>query len=237
MRQTTAILLFLRPAQLARRRADEPYAALPWEDVDALFTAVLGDVIQNACQVPGADVILYRNPSELSDDFLAPFGQRVRCCDIGEESLSQEVCRAIDLTFAEHYHRVIAIIDNHPAYSPSLLRKMIDQLGCEDDCVVLNPTIEGRCSVVGMKLNHSWIFDAAEGDPLASPHLLMERLCKLNAVLIPAPPSYLLNTGTHLARLKSELEALPERTPDFPRRTFEIFKMLDKKYKLRRTAQ
>ena len=41
----------------------------------------------------------------------------------------------------------------------------------------------------------------------------------------------------HLARLKQDLEELHDRGADFPRRTFEAFKMLDKKYKLKKPAR
>ncbi len=237
MHHNTAILIFSKPGQIDRRNQEEPYAALPWEDIDALFTAFLGDVIQNACQLPHVDVLLYRNSRELSDDFLAPFRQRVRCIETQEDSLSQEIYRAVDQAFLDHHNRVLVVIDNHPIYSPLLFKRMLDQLGGEDDCVVINPTIQGKCSIIGLKTNHCWLFDTADGDPLAKPQLLMERICRLNTLVLPAKTSYFLDSGTQLAKLKQDLEEFHDRSEDFPRRTYEIFKMLDKKYKLKKPAR
>lgn len=237
MRQNTAVAIFSRTPQLTRRNADEPYAALPWDDLDALFTALLGDTIENACRLSEADILLFRNEKEFSEEFLTPFKGRVRCHDLQEIPFAGEVLHAVETTFAEHYHRVLLLLDNNPVGIPVRVRRMLDQLGQEDDCVVLNPTIEGKCSSIGLKTNHSWIFDPKEGDPLAKPHLLLQRLCTLPTVIVPTPISYLLDSGVNLARFREELDAVEERNGDFPRRTYEMFRLFDKKYKTRKGAR
>ena len=237
MRQNTAVIIFSRTPQIARRNPDEPYAALPWDDLDALFNALLGDSIENVCQLGEVDVLLYRNEKDLSDDFLAPFKSRVRCCDLLEKSFTEEIQHAIETAFAEHYHRVLVMLENNPVGIPRRLRRMLEQLGQEDDCVVLNPTVEGKCSSIGMKSNHGWVFDHQEGDPVAKPHLLLERLCKLPSLIVPMPSTYLLDSGPNLARFRDDLEAIQERNGEFPRRTYEMFKLFDKKYKTRRPSK
>jgi hypothetical protein len=237
MRQNTAVVIFSRTPQLARRNADEPYAALPWDDLDALFTALLGDAIENACRLNDADILLFRNEKEFAEEFLSPFKGRVRCYDLQEAAFASEVQHAVDTAFAEHYHRVLLMIDPNPVGIPLRMRRMLDQLGQEDDCVVLSPTVEGKCALVGMKMNHSWIFDTQEGDPLVKPHLLLQRLCTLPTVIVPTPAAYLLDSGTNLARFRDELEAVQERNGDFPRRTYEMFRLFDKKYKTRKAAR
>ena len=237
MRQNTAVVIFSRTPQIARRNPEEPFASLPWDDLDALFTALLVDTIQNVCQLGDADVLLYRNEREFADEFLAPFKTRVRCCDLLERSFTEEVQQAIESAFAEHYHRVLVLLENNPVGIPQRLRRMLDQLGQEDDCVVLAPTADGRCASIAMKANHSWIFDDDGGDPLAKPHLLLQRLCTLQTLILPQPVTHLLDSGANIARLRDELEGVEDRNGEFPRRTYEMFKVFEKKYKTRKASR
>jgi hypothetical protein len=237
MRQNTAVVIFSRTPQLARKNADEPYAALPWDDVDALFTALLADSLENACRMNDADLLLFRDEEEFSEEFLEPFKGKVRCHDLVSGSFSLAVHHAIETAFSEHYHRVLLLLDNNPVGIPARLRRMLDQLGQEDDCVVVSPTLEGKCAAIAMKANHSWVFDPAEADPLAKPHLLMQRLCTLPTIVIPTPVSYLLDSGSNLARFRAELDGLGQPEEGFPRRAYEMFRSFDKKYKPRKAVR
>ncbi len=237
MRQNTAVVIFARTPQIARRSPVEPFASLAWDDLDALFTALLGDTIQNVCQLAELDVLLFRNEKEFADEFIAPFTSRVRCCDLLEKPFAQEVEHAVESAFGEHYHKVLVLLENNPVGIPLRIRRMLDQLGQEDDCVVFGPSVDGRCASIGMKANHSWIFDDEGGDSLVKPHLLLERLCTLETLIVPQRAMYLLDSGANLARFREELEGVAERNGEFPRRTYEMFKAFEKKYKTRKASR
>lgn len=237
MNRRSAVIVFSKAPHVARGNADEPFAALPWDDLDALFTAFLGDIIQNACQIAEVDVLLYRNPSELSDDFLAPFRERVILYDVVDGSFTRQVQHAVDESFLNHYDRIVVLLENHPIVNPYLIRRMLGMLTHDDDCVVITPTIEGRCLMLGMKTNHSWVFEDSEGDPLVKPFVLLQRLCSIETQILTLPPGYLLDSGLNLARLKGELDGREGRDIDFPRRSYEMFRMLEKKYKMSKPAR
>ena len=117
------------------------------------------------------------------------------------------------------------------------LARVVQQLAYEDDCVVVAPSLEGTCFLLGMKANHSSIFDKSDQDPLAKPNLLMKRLCRLESMLFLTQPTYSLNSGFSLARLKDELDAADGSSPDFPRRTYEMFRTFEKKYRLKKVTK
>ncbi|MBI4546344.1 MAG: DUF2064 domain-containing protein [Ignavibacteriae bacterium] len=230
------IIIFSKTPQI-NRKPDEPFASLAWGDVDALFSAMLGDIIETSCRVLQADVHLYRNPTEFSDDYLSPFRERIRCYDVQETPLAEQVQHAVDTAFAEHYSRIVVLLDNNPLITSKFLEKVLNQLEYEDDCLIVCPTVEGRFFLIGMKANYSSLFDTSAGDPLAKPDLLMERICDLNVVIFPTQTNYMLDSGLNLARLKDEIETLRMTKSEFPRRTYEIFKVFTKKYKVRKVPQ
>ena len=230
-------MLFSRTPQINRGNRDEPYAALPWEDLDSLFTAMLGDLLESVSQGDFADVLLYRDASELSDDFLGKLREKIDIRNVSEGSFSEQVQQAIETVFSQGYDRVVAILDNHPLITSEMIRKVFDQLGYEDDCVVVGPTMEGKYFLLGMKSSHSEVFDITEGNPMTNSNLLLERLCRTNAILFPITMSYALDSGFNLARLKKELDALGSNNVSFPHRTHEIFKTFDKKYRTRKSTR
>jgi hypothetical protein len=234
MKKQSAILLFSKPPRINRSNRDEPYATLPWEDLDALFTALLGDIIEQACRLKEVDVLLYRKRSELSDDFLLPFGDRVKCLDEVHSSFTESVQYAVDQAFAGMYHRVLVLLDNHPVMAAPFLVRVVQQLAYEDDCVVVAPFLDGNCFLLGMKANHSLIFEKADQDPFAKPYELMKRLCRLDSMLFLMQPTYSLDSGFNLSRLKTELDAADGSSPDFPRRTYEMFRTFEKKYRFKK---
>ncbi|MBI3363701.1 MAG: hypothetical protein HY033_02205 [Ignavibacteriae bacterium] len=234
MIRQNAVIVFTRTPQINRANPDEPYAALPWEDLDALFTAILGDLIEHACQTEDVDVLLYRNPAEFSDDFLHPYRDRVRCFDMHTGSIANHLPGAIEHALTSHYNRVIALFENQPLIGPTLFKKIFSQLGCEDDCIVVGPTPNEGAYLLGVKSNHSALFGSDEINLFSKPQRLLQCICQENAVVFPAPLLYTLDTGSSLARLRLDIEAMHETDTDFPHRTFATFKSFDKKYKPRK---
>src|ERR1700741_5067260 len=110
-----ALILFCRTPEIVRDNWASPFAALPWEDINALFTAFVGDLLMTVSHLKGTDVLIYRNPEELSDEFFLPFRQMVQLRDINDQPLSDQVERAVDSAFQLNYTRVVALLDNDPA--------------------------------------------------------------------------------------------------------------------------
>jgi hypothetical protein len=237
MRKSSAILLFSKPPRMTRTNQDEPYAALPWEDLDALFTALLGDVLEHACRLSEVDVLLYRNQADLSDDFLHAFGDRIKCSTMVNGSLTENVHHAVEAAFASLYQRVVVLLENHPVMETQFLTKIVQQLSYEDDCLVVGPALEGGCFLIGMKTNHSELFEKTDQDPLTKPNVLLKRLCATDSILFMTQPAFLLNSGFNLARLKGDLDKADGSSPGFPKRTFEMFKTIDKKYRPKKPAR
>ena len=232
-----AVILFGRTLQFERSNPDEPYAALPWEDVDALSMAILGDVIEHSLQACNADVLFYRNPAEYSDEFLRPFRNRLKCFDLKDGSITSQVQGAVEQAFALHYSRVVIVLENSPLISPTLLSGIFSQLGCEDDCIVVGPTLDAQVYLVGLKSRHDVLFEAGGPDLFSKPKRFLEGVCRESAVVVPAQTQYLLNSGSRLARLRCDVEAINESNSGFPRRTISVFKSFDKKYKQSKTSR
>src|SRR5271167_4073552 len=154
-----ALIVFCRTPNIVRDDISVSFASLPWEDIDALFTAFVEDLLTTLRHIAGVDVLVYRNPEELPDDFFSSFRQMVHLFDINNRVFSHMVEHAVDSAFQSGYQSVVVLLDNSPLIMPEFLQKAFSQLGYEDDCFVLCPTFEGRCALVGMKSNHSKIFD------------------------------------------------------------------------------
>jgi glycosyltransferase A (GT-A) superfamily protein (DUF2064 family) len=233
-----ALLVFARtPKILGRAVSDDPLAALPWEDIDMLFTAMVGDVIRNASQLEHTDILVYRNSAEYSDDYFLPFRSRLQLIDLPDGLLTEHIQAAVDSAFRQGYHRVIALLDNNPLITTATLSGAFDHLRFEDDCLVVGPTPEGKYSLLGMKMNHSELFDSTESDPVAIPDRLLERCCALDSMIFPTPSPYFLDTTVNLARLKRDIEALDRSVPDFPSKTSEVMRIFERKYKARRSVR
>ena len=228
-----ALIIFAKDLQLHRRHGDEPFASLPWEDLDLLSSAMLTDLLENALRVRKTDVMLYRNPRRRVDEALLRFHNEIGFRDSHVATPAGMVHGAIQEAFGEGYQRVITVLDNQPTFSPRMFQRLFDQLGYEHECVVVGPTAGGRCYLVGMKSDYSELFAAQIADPTVKPYELMRRLCALPCELFLAHERYMLETGYNLDRLKRELEIPGIRDAGFPHRTHEVFRMLEKKYKMK----
>jgi hypothetical protein len=236
-RNLNALILFCRTPGIARTTVHSDYAALPWADLHTLFTAFVGDLLMTASHLESTDVVVYRDPAEWTDAYFLPFRHMVRLVDFSGGRFSEEVGRALEQAFRQEYGRVVLILENDPTITSGFLSHLFDQLGFEDDCVVLAPTLDGRPGLLGFKSNQSKIFDCAEGDPLAKPDLLMRRLCALETQLFLARAGTSLETGAGLEHLGRAIGALDPASPAFPARSGSAFAVLGKKYSRRRSAR
>jgi glycosyltransferase A (GT-A) superfamily protein (DUF2064 family) len=232
MARQNAILIFSRSPHISRTDNSEPYASLPWGAIDTLFSAFLVDVLTHACEVQDVDVLFYRNQSEPLDEFLNPLRERMIFGELAEGKFSEQVNVAVEKAFGEGYNRLIVVLDNHPTISASMFERMFAQLNYEDDCVVLGPTIEGKTFLIGLKSHHEQLFDSSKVDPLERQYVLLERLCQLDTVLFLTEQRYMLDSGFSLARLREEL-AMSAGAEVAAARTYEVFKGLDKKYRMK----
>lgn len=237
MHHHNALIIFSRTPQIARTGTDQLFASLPWEDLDILYTAFVGDIVRNVCRLNGADILLYRNPAEISDDYFRPLGQKLLLRDLEGTPIIEQIERAIDAAFAENYQRVVVLLDNQPLVGSATIRRAFEQLGYEDDCFVVGCTEDGKCYLLGMKSNHSELFDVSDGDPLAKPNTLLKRLCGAGGILFPLPGSYLLDCAENLDRLRRDIDLLDRTNPEFPDKSYEMFKMIEKKYRARKSTR
>ena len=233
MTHQNAIIVFSKAPHITRTGSSEPYASLPWDDIDRLFSAFLVDIIQSACRVTETDVLFYRDPAEPLDEFLYPLRDQIVFCELEGKKFGEQVHAAVEKTFASGYSRVVVVLDNHPTLSAKLFMRIFEQLKYEDECIVLGPTVEGKTFLIGMKANYSKMFDCVEIDPLERQFVLLERICQLEAVLFLIQQKYLLNSGFGIARLRDELETAEVQESGVADRTYEVFKSFDKKYRMK----
>ena len=130
---------------------------------------------------------------------------------------------------AGHYQKIVVILEHHPFITSHLLARVFDQLTYEDDCLVVGPTTDGRCYLVGMKANHADLFEPAGADPMGKADVLLRRICSKEAVLFPIAPLAPLDTGYSIAAL---IDA-----PEVPERTSESLKKIGKKYRVKHPAR
>jgi glycosyltransferase A (GT-A) superfamily protein (DUF2064 family) len=236
MAHQNAILVFSKQPHIARTDNSEPYASLPWGAIDALFSAFAVDVLTQACAVRDADVLFFRNPSDPLDEFLTPLRDNITFGDLTGGTFTEQVQAAVERAFAEGFDRVIALLDNHPTLTASLFERIFAQLKYEDDCVVLGPTAEGKTYLLGLKGHQGELLDTSKVDPLKKQHVLLRRLCGLEAVLFLTEQRYMLDSGFGLARLRAELDSTAP-SGAVAARTREVFKSFDKKYRIKYALQ
>jgi hypothetical protein len=227
-----AILVFSKPAHISRTDSSEPYASLPWGAIDTLFSAFVVDVLNHASQVAGTDVIFYRNAGEPLDEFLYPLRDKVVFADLPGGTFAEQVRYAVEKAFADGYGRMIVVLDNHPTLPAKMFERIFAQLAYEEECVVVGPSREGKNFLIGLKAEYEGLFDTAGADPINRPNVLLERLCRLDALLFVTEQRYMIDSGYHIAKLREEV-VLPDGAPSAAARTQEVFRILDKKYRIR----
>ncbi|MBA4312700.1 MAG: hypothetical protein C0417_08725 [Chlorobiaceae bacterium] len=236
MTQSNALIIFAVTNQIDRGDQSDPFAALPWDDLDALYTAFLSDTLRVAIQLFDVDVLVYRNTKEISDDFFLSYKYRVKLFDMNEDPLAEQVQQAVENAFQLGYQRVTVLLENNPLITNKILRLAFAQLGYEDDCIVFGPTNEDRCYLIGMKSDHSSIFNIVESDPLKNSHTLFKAIMKNDLMVFPIVTLNALDSGSGLLQLKKILEE-GTMNGDTPSKTLAVYKMLEKKYRFRKIFQ
>ncbi|MBI5022318.1 MAG: hypothetical protein HZB59_12855 [Ignavibacteriales bacterium] len=236
MPQSNALIIFAVTNQIDRSNQADPLATLPWDDLDALYTAFLSDTLRVAIQLFDVDVLVYRNTKEISDDFFLSYKYRVKLFELDEEPMAEQVQQAVEDAFQVGYQRVTVLLENNPLITDKLLRLTFTQLGFEDDCIVYGPTDEDRCYLVGMKADHSSIFKIIESDPLKNRQTLLKAIMQNDVMVFPMVALNALDSGSGLLNLKKTLEE-GKLNGDTPSKTLSVYKMLEKKYRFRKIFQ
>jgi glycosyltransferase A (GT-A) superfamily protein (DUF2064 family) len=229
-----ALVIFSKPPELGRRTPDEPYAGLPWTDLDSLFFAMLDDLIETANEIESTDIYILRFNQEFSGDFLTRFGTKVQVLDLPTGSSNDAIHFAFETMFGKMYEHVLLLLEPHPLITKHDLITAFEMFHFDDDCVVIGQHLDGNYFLIGLKSYHTDLFDSDDGgEQTKQPSYLLERLCNREVMVFPMLPKYSLDSGTNLYRLKYELEELAGGN-GFSKRTRAMFKTIDKKYKIRR---
>lgn len=234
MRGSNAVLLFARTPEVSRSGGGDPFASLPWEDLDTVFHACAADVLHQALTIPDTDVLVHRSAHFPKERLFAPPSDGVRHLDLGDLPFGEAVQQAVDGAFLEYYHRVLVLLGNNPLVGAGAMRTSLDQLGLEDDCAVIVPAGSGGALAVALKGNYRSLF-SGKGDASEAPSGgILARLCEQELILFPHRSSFHLESTANMERLREELAALHPESPGFPKRTAAAFRALEKKYRWKR---
>jgi hypothetical protein len=232
MIQRDALIVFFRTPQIDRSNPEDPFSALPWDDIDFLFSAMASDVIRTVSQLTTIDLLVYRNPAEVPDDIFFPYHQRLKLIDLEAVPPTEQNKQGVDHAYASGYQNVAVLLHNHPLITKKTVTEVISQLVYEDDCLVVGPTTDNRCYLVGMKMNHSAIFDSPEVIEFQKQQQLMKNICQTDSMLFLLQPVNPLDHAAYLMDLMRTIETLDKMAPEYPLKTANAFKTLQKKYKL-----
>jgi hypothetical protein len=231
MRNPNAVIIFARTPDVARSGGGDPFAALPWEDLDSVFHGCAGDIVESALAVPETDVLVYRESRFPAAKLTAPFGDAVRPLDLPDGPIGDAVQQAVEGAFLDNYHRVVVVLDNNPLVGDGVMRAASDQLGVEDDCAVLVPVDPGAAVLVALKAACRGLFSGGKGTPGGPWGGVVSRLCEEELMLFPLRPSFLLDTTANIERLRTDMAGLDPEGAGFPKRTGAAFRALEKKYR------
>jgi hypothetical protein len=156
---------------------------------------------------------------------------------LNETPLIDQMQQALMDAFQNKYQKVVLFLENNPLITRNRIRKVLNQLGFEDDCIVVGPTYDGKCYLLGMKSYHDSILRGEEGNPLQEANVLMKNICNISSFIFPLEPEYSYGVSVNLMDLRRRMEVLNKGSIEYPSRTHDIFKMFDKKYKLRKYLQ
>ncbi len=234
MKSQNAILLFARTPEIARSAGGGPFAALPWEDLDSVFHACVGDVLQVAAAVPDTDIILYRSARFPEEKLLQGAGNGIRQVAMPSEELGECVQQAVESAFLEYYHRVTVVVENNPLVGRALFGRVADQLGVEDDCAVVTPADDDRPVLVALKASYPSLFFGKGGSVLGKPSGWLARLCELDVMVFPTRPLFMIDSTDNISRLRESVATMDPAAADFPKKTGAAFRTLEKKYRWKR---
>ena len=231
-----AIIILAKTPELQRSSPDEPYAALPWDDLDTLSAALIEDQIEQACQVQGAEVVLFFHTARPRDEFLRTFNDRVHYIELSEKNFPHRFSHLSEYLASQPYQRVIVVFENYPLLSAQMFIKSFEHLGSEEEKIVVGQSDDGRCCYVGLRTPYHSFFSEIGQELVDKPFGILSHACRQNAILCPTQPLLSLTSGFHLAALRQMIDGMEEGNPVFPGHTANVFKMFDKKYKLRKPA-
>ncbi|MDI6803212.1 MAG: hypothetical protein QME58_05115 [Bacteroidota bacterium] len=234
MRNSKAIILFTQNVRLSRGNPKVPYTAISWEDIDLLFSAMLGDLLEILTQLPLVNVFLVTSKTELQDDFLFAFHNRVNLLYTTEKNYNRRVAFAIATVFNEGYNKVIAYFDNYPLFKDNFVNRVFSQLNYEDDCIVCSATDKGNCNLIAMKNNYSSWFDGVTDEQFINMDHLIKKACENKLVIFNTHNLPTIVNGYDLQNLKNDIQAQMTFGIDYPKKTHQMFNYLDKKLKNRK---
>ncbi|MBI3194913.1 MAG: DUF2064 domain-containing protein [Ignavibacteriae bacterium] len=234
VRNKKALVLFSRVPELSHRNPDEPYAGLPWTDLDALYSAMFDDVLETALTLPSIDVFVLKNEQELSNEFLARFNSKIQIIEHLNTALHEQIRHAFESLFIHKYEQVVLLLEPNPLMTKMDLRNAFELLQYDDDCVVVGQNSDGKCFLLALKSNHSDMFETmTDTDMISNEKCFFERICERELMVFPIPAKYPLDSGSNLHRLKTELEELAGGN-GFSHHTRTMFRAIDKKYRIRK---
>ncbi len=233
---TNAVVVMARTREFLHERPDEPFAALPWEDRDALIHAIVGDLVEQAAGTT-ADIIIAHPAEESFDDIVALFPGRIRAIPLPPEAVTRGPGFVLDADALRSYQKIILIVEQTPLVSSRLIAKTFAQLGAEDDCIVLGQNREGGCAYLGVRAPQRALVADLESELFEKSDRLLAHLCGQNIIVVPIPSLEGLRTGSQVALLRDVIGTLPQDGSLFPRRTDALFRTFEKKYKRRKQPQ
>lgn len=236
MAQSNALIIFAVTNQIDRANQDDPLASLPWDDIDALYTAFLSDTLRVAIQMFDVDVLVYRNAKDISDDFFLSYKYRVKLHNLTEDPVAEQAQQAIENAFRLGYQRVTLLLENNPLINHKLLRLAFAQLGYEDDTIVFGPTDDGKCYLLGMKSDHSSVFSSEDPNYFKTQSSLIKAVMKNEVMVYQLSTLGSLNSGAGILNLRKLIEE-GTLNGDTPSKTVAVYKMLEKKYRSRKLFQ
>jgi|WetSurMetagenome_2_1015567.scaffolds.fasta_scaffold599729_1 hypothetical protein len=231
MGKSNAIVLFSRLTQLDRSVRDDFYSVMPWTDVDALFSTMFEDVADAALRFGKADVHVFRSAREQVDDFLAEFMKGVTVHDLEGQSFTSQISHALEHIAGHGYASVAVVLENNPLIDEAMFRTTFQQLSHEDDCAVVGLTDRERCYLIGLRQADYDLFDGHADDPALVAGGVLRLLCGLERAIVPVHGKYALDLAPNLGRLKSDLDELSLHQPALGRRSLQLFRNLERKYR------
>jgi rSAM/selenodomain-associated transferase 1 len=194
---------------------------LTYQEAADLYEALLLDTIEMLYLLDMADLAVAISPPESKAYFqtVTPPGTLllpIECADIGD-CLKQALGELLRLG----YHRVIAINADGPTLPSKYLQQALSNL--EDHDAVFGEGHDGGYYLVGMKRNHSLLF---EDIPWSTNNVLaqtLKRAHKFGLGVAVTPRWYDVDTIQDLKRLKKDLYSLPHDRFLHTRRFLDAF--------------